>query len=60
MSEMKPKPKEGTMEEEVRATLERMTKLIDTNARQLGQLMEITQKIIETQQLSMAANQGKS
>ena len=48
------------MEEEVRATLERMTKLIDTNARQLGELMDITQKIIETQQLSMAANQGKS
>jgi len=51
----KPKPKEDTMEEEVRATLERMTKLIDTNARQLGQLMDIAQKIIETQKLSMGA-----
>ena len=55
MSEMKPKPKEGTMEEEVRATLERMSKIIDTNTRHIGELMDIAQKIIETQKLSMGA-----
>jgi len=41
------------MEEEVRATFERMAKLIDTNTRHIGELMDITQKIIETQKLSM-------
>jgi len=51
---MKQKPKEDMMEEEVRATLERMAKLIATNTKQLGELMDITQKIIETQQLLMA------
>ena len=47
------------MEAETRAELLRMARLIETNAKQLGELMDITKKIIETQQILMREGNHK-